>query len=298
MKKVKIITHNGKFHADDIFAVATLFLYFGEENCELVRTRDEEIIKTGDIVLDVGGIYDVSLKRFDHHQREGAGKHVDTDIPYSSFGLIWKEYGLKVVGGDEELWQKINRKLVMPIDAIDNGIDITDNKIQNVHPVTLHTIIGSFMPSFDQSENSNFDSRFIEVVDFSKKFLVREIESIKNKSRGEKLVQSIYNKQTDKRVLVLEHYMPFGFLAEENPELIYVIYPSLENGYMARALDEEGYIFESRKLFPESWGGKRDAELEKETGVMGSVFCHRNRYICGAKTKSAILKLVEISLSL
>jgi uncharacterized UPF0160 family protein len=200
------------------------------------------------------------------------------------------------VGGDEELWQKINRKLVMPIDAIDNGIDITDNKIQNVHPVTLHTIIGSFMPSFDQSEAADFDSRFMEVVDFSKKFLVREVDSLKNKARGEKLVQAIYDKQTDKAVLVLEHYMPFNFLAEESPELMYVVYPYSKDGYAAKAIDKDDNSFKLRKPFPESWGGKRDSELEKETGVIGSVFCHRNRFICVAKTKDAILRLVEISL--
>lgn len=36
-----------------IFLSAIFVFVFWEENCELVRTRDEEIIKTGE-VLDVG----------------------------------------------------------------------------------------------------------------------------------------------------------------------------------------------------------------------------------------------------
>ena len=64
----KIITHSGSFHSDDIFAVATLQLHFGVENVEVIRTRDEEIIASGDIVVDVGGVYDAEKQRFDHHQ--------------------------------------------------------------------------------------------------------------------------------------------------------------------------------------------------------------------------------------
>ena len=71
----KLITHNGSFHADDIFACATLSLMLEKagEKFEVIRTRDEEIIKTGDYVFDVGGIYDENLNRFDHHQTGGAG---------------------------------------------------------------------------------------------------------------------------------------------------------------------------------------------------------------------------------
>ena len=42
--------------------------------------------------LDVGGSYDAEARIFDHHQR-GAPLRPDGQ-PYSSFGLIWKHYGL------------------------------------------------------------------------------------------------------------------------------------------------------------------------------------------------------------
>ena len=57
MSKIKIITHNAGFHTDDVFAVATLQLLLGDKT-EVIRTRDEEIIQSGDYVVDVGGIYD------------------------------------------------------------------------------------------------------------------------------------------------------------------------------------------------------------------------------------------------
>ena len=60
----KLITHNGSFHADDLFACAVLFLLLEKrgEKFEIIRTRDENILKNGDYVFDVGGIYDVENK--------------------------------------------------------------------------------------------------------------------------------------------------------------------------------------------------------------------------------------------
>ena len=48
---------------------------------QLIRTRETELINQADIVLDVGGIYNPSIGRFDHHQNEYQG-------PLSSAGMI------------------------------------------------------------------------------------------------------------------------------------------------------------------------------------------------------------------
>ena len=64
----KLVTHNANFHADDIFATATLDLVF-KSDIEVIRSRDPNIIESGDIVYDVGQIYDPERNRFDHHQK-------------------------------------------------------------------------------------------------------------------------------------------------------------------------------------------------------------------------------------
>ena len=93
-EQVKIIaTHNGNFHADDVFAVAALKNIFPA--AKLIRTRDLAVIANADIVVDVGGIFDTETNRFDHHQKGGAGAR-DNGIPFSSFGLIWQKYGLTI----------------------------------------------------------------------------------------------------------------------------------------------------------------------------------------------------------
>ena len=38
-------------------------------DANIVRTRNQEVLETCDIVVDVGGVYDPSKHRYDHHQR-------------------------------------------------------------------------------------------------------------------------------------------------------------------------------------------------------------------------------------
>ena len=58
---------------------------------DLKRTRDPAILDTCTIVVDVGGVYDESKQRFDHHQRgftEIFGHGFNTKL--SSAGLVYK----------------------------------------------------------------------------------------------------------------------------------------------------------------------------------------------------------------
>ena len=76
----KIITHSGSFHTDDIFACAALSILLEDDDMplEIIRTRDQEVIKSLDkeegYVVDVGGVYNEEENKFDHHQPGGAGK--------------------------------------------------------------------------------------------------------------------------------------------------------------------------------------------------------------------------------
>ena len=108
MNDKTIVTHSGNFHADDVFSIAALKNIF--PTFTLIRTRNLDVIAKADLVIDVGGEYDPEAGRFDHHQRGGAGAR-DNGIPYSSFGLIWKKYGLELCHGSQEL-----------ADALDSGL--------------------------------------------------------------------------------------------------------------------------------------------------------------------------------
>ncbi len=142
-KKINIVTHNGNFHADDIFGVAILNLYY-QGQIKVIRSRDPKIISQADIVLDTGGRYDFSQKVFDHHQLGGAGKR-ENGVPYAASGLIWKNFGRKLVKSDEA-HLLIDQELIQHLDAEDTGFsDFYSEKFQ-AGTWTFDKILKTFNP--------------------------------------------------------------------------------------------------------------------------------------------------------
>lgn len=290
-----VVTHSGGFHADDIFAVAALQLYLkqkGEENIEIIRTRDEEEIKTGDYVLDVGGVYDPENGQFDHHQEGGAGQR-ENGIPYAAFGLVWREYGADICG-DIEAANRIDRKLVQALDGPDNGVSLTaDIRFDGVYPYYLQSVVNIFKPTW-REEDDQADDIFLELVDWAKHLLEREIQVAQDVIAGEKLVQKAYDEAEDKRVIYLDEDLPWRGILTERPEPLFVVYPKASGRWRLRAIPEEN--FQHRIELPEAWRGKRGSSLQEVTGVDSAVFCHSSLPMITTNTKEGIDKLVRMAL--
>ena len=84
---MKIVTHDGKFHSDDVFGGGLLKLIYPDVN--ITRTRDKEQINLADIVFDVGFELDSSKSRYDHHQFKRDQLTRLNGVSYSSYGLLW-----------------------------------------------------------------------------------------------------------------------------------------------------------------------------------------------------------------
>jgi uncharacterized UPF0160 family protein len=78
---VRIVTHDGFIHADEVFALAVLKIYFEKvgKEMEIIRTRDLEKIAKADMAVDVGNEYD-HKKNCDHHQKENRETTIRTAI--------------------------------------------------------------------------------------------------------------------------------------------------------------------------------------------------------------------------
>lgn len=288
---MKIVTHNDRFHADDVCTMAILRIRFGNEITEVIRTRDESIIQTADIVFDVGNVYDPALNRFDHHQAEGAGKR-ENGIPYAAFGLVWKKFGIEICGS-QEVADLIDKKIVQMIDASDNGYALYEYTQEHVHEYVLCTICGAFGSTW--KEEDNYDESFFQVVDIFEKILRREIKIAQDKFEAFPLVQKIYQEAEDKRLLILDEYYPWSDALTDTEELLFVISPSKDKKkWRINAIQEEK--FKNKKDLPLSWRGLRDRELEQVSGVEGSVFCHRTGFMAAANSKEAAIKLAKIAL--
>ncbi|MFZ1019666.1 MAG: MYG1 family protein [Minisyncoccia bacterium] len=293
MNKLKLITHNGSFHADDIFAAATLSLYLEKkgETFEIIRTRDPEIIKSGDFVFDIGYIYNPDLNRFDHHQPGGAGKHKD-GIEYSSFGLVWEKFGIELCGSPTSA-EIIDEKLALPVDAFDNGFDLVENKYETT-PYYIQHLFFAMRPTWKEKDLSK-DEMFLKSVEIAKVILTREIIQAQDIILAEDLIVSAYKKSADKKIVILDEKYPF-FTLSDFPEPLFVIYPrKITSDWGVEAVRDNYKTFVNRKDFPKSWAGLRDKELQNVSGVKDAVFCHRGLYMAVAKTKEGAIKLAQIA---
>lgn len=304
--EITIVAHDGHFHADDAFAVATLMLALGKNddsqadavNFNVIRTRDTEIIKSADYVVDVGGVYDPEQNCFDHHQTGGAGERTNT-IPYASFGLVWKKFG-EDLAGSKEAAEFIDQKLIQSVDATDNGVPIVKELFTDVRPYGISSVIAAMNPNWNEegseegSEEDRADELFMKAVTLAKEILVREIQGAQSGLEARKHVLEAYEKSEDKRVIVFEQKYPFDKVFSELPEPLFVIYPKQGRWYVKTVRDNVNY-FQNRKDLPTSWAGKRDAELSAVTGVPGSIFCHNKLFLACAETKEGAIKMAEIA---
>jgi len=298
-KKKKIcVTHNGAFHADDLFATAALSI-LNNGNIKIIRTRDSKIFETADYLYDVSGDYNPEKNIFDHHQKGGAGNR-ENGIPYSSFGLIWKTYGEKICGS-KEVAVEIDKKLAQPIDAIDNGMDLTTSKFKGVEQYTVNNIFKAFYPTWDEDVN-NVDKIFEQEVKKIIPLLKREIKVAQSNIKGEKIIMEDYNKAEDKRIVILSQ--PFHrFLVRDVlprlPEPLYYVCPSGHDySWKVETVSVTPDTMESRKLFPESWRGFTDGDpkLREVTGVEDIIFCHKSGYLLNVKSKEGAIKLAQKAL--
>lgn len=287
MTNKTIATHNGNFHADDVFSVAALKSIFPPFT--LVRTRDLDVIAQADIVIDVGSEYDADTGRFDHHQRGGAGAR-ENGIPYSSFGLIWQKYGLDVCDGNQDVANSVDAGLVSTIDAIDCG------HVEGIYEgISLSQTISMFNPTWQ--EDKHFDTCFDEALEFASHLLQRFIAAASGGISTKAIVAKAIDDAEDPRVIVLEKYTPWKTTVHKlSEEALYMVYPSENGQWRIQTVPLEPGSFEDRRPLPATWAGLAEKELQDVSGIGDAMFCHNGLFIAGAKSFESTMKMASIAL--
>lgn len=294
IEEADLITHNGTFHSDEVFSTVLLSKVLKKDILKLCRTSN---IKEG----ITGFVYDVGYGKYDHHQPGGNGERKN-GIKYSSFGLVWRDFGkdyLKQLNclQIEEVWSMVDKKLVQNIDAIDNG-QLGKLTQFDFEVVTLPNLISMYNSNWDD-EQANQDEMFLKAVKFAQtvfdRFIISVVSKIRAKSRVEDAIENSKN-----QILILEKFMPWKeFLLDSENEkaknILFVVFPSNRGGYNVYAVPKENGSFESRKLFPAKWAGLKDEELSKISGVATATFCHTGRFICATRTKEDATKIARIA---
>lgn len=286
------VTHNGKFHADEVFATAVLTKLYPE--LEVVRSRDPDAMREADFVYDVGGIYDHETRRYDHHQN-GALKRED-GLTRSAFGLIWLHYGLEYCDGDDGVWELIDKRLVRGIDAGDNG-----ERKSVEDPRALEFGISQMIELYNPipgSPEEQADTQFALAVGQAAGLLARLHERSKADLESMREIVKARELSTDPRYATLDHLVAMSECVADIEDLEYVLFPEpANNTWQVYAVPLPGEPFVQKHPFPAEWAGLMGDQLSHVTGVSDALFCHSKRFLAVAKSREGALRLLEQSLA-
>ena len=133
---------------------------------------------------------------------------------------------------------------------------------------------------------------------FAREVLKGEIDYSEAEIEGEKKAVVAISKQDDPEVLIFDEIFEWERAVSKNENTKFVVHPD-SNGrdwdIEASRSELEDYT-SGKATFPESWRGLRDKELEKVSGITGTIFCHRGGFFGVAKTKEAAVEMAKQAL--
>ncbi|MDF1573311.1 MAG: MYG1 family protein [Bacteroidales bacterium] len=225
--KVTVVTHNGIFHADEVFAIALISCIHGK--LEVVRTRDKKIIDQAKsdpkiFVIDVGMVSDPRMKCFDHHQQSQSGQEE------SSVSLVFR-YLFDNQATDPVL-SLVYDRLIREINDWDTG---KIGKHINSSPVLLPRIISGYNRADDETQ----DKQFIKVVNLAREIVRNEFNTSKLLVQGKKI--------WDRRIrlsessVILNEFCPFWRQIQAGKKLIPYILQPVTGGWAVMSADSDTY---------------------------------------------------------
>ena len=278
-------THDGSFHADEVTACALLLLFGKIERGRVVRTRDEKKLAECEYVCDVGGEYDTKKKRFDHHQAEYQG-------PMSSAGMVLlylKQHG----NIDPDLYEHLNRALILGVDAHDNGVAKFESGT-----ATFSQIVSNFLPIDYEVSAEEMNEAFFQALHFVfghlDRLVKRHFYTLECKGIVQKAMQGAgYALLFDSSIPWMENFFELG--GDTHPAQ-FVIMPAGTHWKLRGIPPSYSDRMSVRRPLPQSWAGLHAEDLKKASGIQGAIFCHKGRFISIWETKEDALLALHIAL--
>lgn len=283
-KPVKVLqTHDGLFHADEVFACALIKLIYPDVKIIRSRVMNPE----ADIYVDVGGHFD-NHTYFDHHQRGFDEYHINTEIPKSSFGLVYDKYINKLING-EKVINTVKNQIVIPIDAHDNNIKIE----KPYRPYTVSNIISAFNAKDVRNNNDEFDT----AVSIAALILENCIQNVVDFYYIDSAVIDAFDsaENENRKYAILDKFYQYNaiFYDDQNKyqNIHHVIYKEADH-YRALCINDPK-TNKPKSPFPKEWGGLEKSQLEEQSGIPGSIFCHRGQFLASNSSLDGMIQMVE-----
>lgn len=270
--KVRVFTHDGSFHADEVFAIAILELCSKIEITEIVRTRDQMRIDKAlhdpaSIVIDVGLKHDPKNLNFDHHQ-EGEVQ--------SSATLVWKHFWNDIPGVDHSVAKTIHMHLL-------DGIDRWDRGYFNNKPIEILNVC-QIINSFNRKTTNEYYqfTQFRAAIEMARIILINEIY-------GATLfveTQRIWDRKKlneDETVAYLDEYCKNWRSRGSKENLKMIVWPE-DNEFCIASVDSVRYPI----AIPD--------EITPMSPAMAQIsFLHPKRWICKVKTRDLAMRIANHS---
>ena len=277
-KKIKIVTHAGGFHTDELFAIA-LIKHFVSNDIEIDRTRENSALEAykrdpNIWVIDVGGEYDASNHNFDHHQSTFGEKWSGTDVLFSSCGLVW--WHLKRNGYLKYLTNfqisEFENKLIKRIDAHDNGVGKWS-----------HAVIFKLF-----NRNDDNDDGFLKALSMACEYTSNSLFYFENEGVN---IRNLYKYK----------YLRNGKIVIVDDKDSFNIIPSIKINTNASVVVEHKVSEGSwsvqgirpQVLVPQNWRGISELKLRQITG--GDVFfAHRSGHLVKTDTEKSAMMVANM----
>lgn len=281
-------THNGIFHADDVFCVALINMMRETCNlapCKVIRSRSQEDWDKCNVLVDVGE------GPLDHH---GAAMHHCGNkwdeyptVPASAFKLLLDEVRPMCPWGVHFF-----NDLALQIAVQDNGVRDVD--VPNVIDLEwVHMLNPTWI---EHATPADYDRQFGVAVKMARQYL----SMLERKHIAEDAAEEQYFDMENGPDENFSFEIPAGLpnwqeVACEYRDADYVFFEGVEGTWYIQCVPETAEdLFSKRKPLPEEWAGARDKDLgfRIQTTVHGfnpedAVFCHIGRFIMGVKSREA-----------
>ena len=181
---IKVGVHSGTFHSDELIAIALIRITTGDD-IEVVRTRDDILLDSCDILVDVGGIYDKDKNRFDHHQFNETSKFYGL----SSAGLVYEKYKSSIAHNED-------------LDALIEAVDARDTRVgydeSNVYEALFDAITAcNSIDIMSMEQDYRFDMILDIVEDILYSILTKDIGAYTSKLDSLERLAESYTKEKE-----------------------------------------------------------------------------------------------------
>ena len=283
---IRVGTHNGGFHADEIVAIAMISLVLDVE-VEIVRSRDAATLATCDIVVDV------AEGTFDHHRSR-------CDNVSSAASRV-----LRFLHNTDEVRDAYPKFFWDSLADVVNNVALQDNGGK------MYSRLG-YIAALSRASalGEDEDACFNQAFDMARKDLSVMMQNWIAEAPAVEAAQKIVHDNPKADVLVFGPECratdPKKWMWDEHHPALFYVSPSTVKCDTWDVLccavpqekpEDEYDFFSSRYLLPTEWRGKDAAGLLAAAGLTGSVFCHKQGFMARFVSKDEAVAAAHKAIS-